>query len=317
MIYRRFGRTNQRVSLLSLGSGGPNQFGQAAGIPEQEIHKLVHRALDLGVNLFDTAGGYGASEEILGRALKGVPRDRYMISTKIRLDAPGTRLQGVAPPQLVIDQVESSLARLQVSEVDVLLVQHWPDFETYPRVRDQLIPVLHKLREQGKYRFLGASEISVCDGAHTWLQQGLQDNLYDVVMVAYNMINQSAERNVFPLCEKNDVGTEIIFAVRKVYKYPERLRQVIAELKRKTLISQEAVPDEDPLGWLVKGDVRSVISAAYRFCASHPAVSTVVSGTINLEHLVENVEDVGVPLPREDLQRLHEAFRMVNEPIGN
>ena len=120
-------------------------------------------------------------------------------------------------------------------------------------------------------------------------------------MVAYNMINQCAEREVFPLCRKNDVGTTVVFAVRKTFNRPERLKQVIKGLKRRELIAPDAVSDEDPLGWLVKGDVHSPISAAYRFCASNEDVSTVMTGTINMDHLEENVQCIlAGPLPQED-----------------
>jgi len=317
MIYRRFGRTELKISRLALGSGGPNQFGQKAGVPEQDIHRLVHGALDLGINFFDTSPGYGESELILGRALKGIPRDRYLVSTKFGL-APAGRWDDIIAPNEVIATVENSLRRLQISEIDLLLVQHWPRWGVYRRIIEELWPTLTKLQEQGKIRYLGASEISRHDGSHQWLTRGLRDNLFDGVMVAYNMINQSAEREVFPLCQANDVGTQTIFVVRKVFNRPERLNQVVAELKRKEIVPPDSLPDDDPLGWLVKGGVSSLVSAAYKFCAGHEAVSTVMTGTINLAHLAENVEAIsGDPLPSEDLERLRQVFGAVAEPIGN
>ena len=82
MHYRTLGRTGIEVSLLSLGSGGAKMLGQADGLTQREQTALVRRALDLGVNLFDTSQGYGDSEAILGRALEGVPRDSYFLATK-------------------------------------------------------------------------------------------------------------------------------------------------------------------------------------------------------------------------------------------
>ena len=84
MEYRTLGRTGLSVSLVSLGSGGPSQLGQNTSVPESEVHTLLHTALDMGINLIDTAAGYGKSEEILGRALKTVDRNRYYIATKTR-----------------------------------------------------------------------------------------------------------------------------------------------------------------------------------------------------------------------------------------
>ena len=82
MIYRKLGRTGLRVSLASFGTGGPSSFGQAKGMGASEQNALIRRCLDLGVNLFDTSKNYGDSELILGRALRGVPRDSYHIVTK-------------------------------------------------------------------------------------------------------------------------------------------------------------------------------------------------------------------------------------------
>ena len=87
MLYRTLGRTGLRVSLLGIGTGGPSNFGQSTGVPEADIHRLVKRALDVGVNIFDTAAGYRDSEAILGRALKGVPRDGYYLATKFNPSA--------------------------------------------------------------------------------------------------------------------------------------------------------------------------------------------------------------------------------------
>ncbi len=82
MEYRRFGRTGLSVSVMGLGSGGPSQLGQGSGVSEADAAGVVRRALDLGINLIDTAADYRESEAILGRALRGVPRERYILCTK-------------------------------------------------------------------------------------------------------------------------------------------------------------------------------------------------------------------------------------------
>ena len=82
MDYRTLGRTGLEVSRVSLGTGGPSRLGQRTHGDEQQSHRVVQRALDLGINLIDTAANYSDSEEILGRALKSIPRDRYILGTK-------------------------------------------------------------------------------------------------------------------------------------------------------------------------------------------------------------------------------------------
>jgi aryl-alcohol dehydrogenase-like predicted oxidoreductase len=101
MQYGTLGRTGLKVSLLSLGTGGPSKLGQEAGLEQRDQTALVRRALDLGVNLFDTSVGYGESESILGREFKDVPRDTYMLATKWRYQAQEGR---VADPAELIAQ---------------------------------------------------------------------------------------------------------------------------------------------------------------------------------------------------------------------
>ena len=317
MEYRRLGRTELRVSAIALGSGGPNRFGQRTGVPEADIHRLVRHALGLGVNLFDTSPGYSDSELILGRALAGVARDRYHLSTKVVIDDAITG-EHAAPVTEVIASVEASLRRLRVDHVDVLLLAGWPRPGAYRRIVEETLPALRRLQEQGKFRFLSSSEVSAYDGAHAYLTRGLRDDLFDSVMVAYNMVNQSAEREVFPLCREGDVGTQVMFAVRRLFPDPVRVSETLAELQRKKIVAADALPAGDPFGWLLDGDTPDLISAAYKFCAAHPAVTTVMTGTNDIRHLERNVAAVtGPPLPDEVMQRLRATFFGVTEVIGN
>ena len=109
MIYRRLGRTNLSVSLLSLGTGGARRLGQAMGMTLLDQQRLVHHAMDLGVNLVDTAEQYGESESILGRCLRGIPRNQYFLSTKW---APRIGEEFVPNPVALQASVERSLQRL-------------------------------------------------------------------------------------------------------------------------------------------------------------------------------------------------------------
>jgi len=99
MQYRNLGQTGLRVSLLSLGSGGPSQFGQKKYIPKPHIIDLVSFALEMGINFFDTASVYGESEAILGEVLKKVPRDRFIIATKFSPISEGR----ISSPESVIE----------------------------------------------------------------------------------------------------------------------------------------------------------------------------------------------------------------------
>ena len=313
MLYRALGRTGLRVSLLSLGTGGPSNFGQRSGVPETDIHRLVRRALDAGVNLFDTAAGYRDSEAILGRALEGVPRDRYYLATKFTPEHDGE----IVAPDDVVASVERSLKRLQTDYVEVLQF-HGVRPQQYQTVMERLLPTVLKLRDEGKCRWIGITEQYGEDGAHEMLQMALADDHFATAMVGYNMLNQSADHLIYPQCLKRNVGVFIMFAVRRVLAVRERLEQTVADLKQRGLVAPDALPDERPLDWLIHGNVDSVPSAAYKFTAMHPVVSTVLSGTANLDHFESNLRALDDPtLPDAVFRRLHDLFGQVTDPIGN
>ena len=154
MQYRRMGRTGLDVSVLSLGTGGARQLGQKAGMTQAEQTRFVRRALDLAVNFIDTSSDYGESEVILGKALKGVPRDSYYLCTKW----PPYRGDGASPqtPALLVESVESSLRRLDTDYVEVMMF-HGPLASHYPDIMEHLYPTMQLLREQGKFGFIGLS----------------------------------------------------------------------------------------------------------------------------------------------------------------
>ena len=320
MKHRKLGRTKLDVSIFGMGTGGGGDpLGQNAGTPEADIHRLLHRAFDLGINYFDTAPGYLESEVILGNALKALPRDDVVVSTKIALagSMPGQPIE-IMKPEAIEPAVDTSLRRLGMDHIDVLLIAvAGPDhFET---VMTDHMPVLKRLQEKGKVRFLGSSEQSRSDGAHEWIQRLLSADAVEVVMVAYNIINQCAARTVHPICRESGVGVVNIFTVRNVFRNPVRLREVIADLSARELVQLNGISPERPLDWLLEeGDVASIVEAAYRFAAYSEGVSTEMMGTLNIGRLEENVRSVQKgPLPSETVERLRTLFAKVAEPVGN
>ena len=319
MIYRTFGRTGLRVSLVGMGTGGPSVLGQTTGRPESEMRALLHRAFDLGINLFDTAREYLDSEVILGRALEELPRDEIVVSTKfagvLAVDS-GVEVKTAAE---VIDTVESSLSRLRLSEIDVVMVGGLLMPENAAMVLEEQVPALERLRRQGKVRHVGSTEASSSDGAHEWLRHMLPEDVFDVVMVGHNMLNQSASRNVFPTCVERDVGVMNIYTSRRVMSDPSRLREVVADLAARGVVSAAVASAGEPLGWLVEsGEAASPVEAAYRYAAYTVGVSTVMTGTIDPGHLEQNVESVlKGPLSAEAMARLRSEFGAVTDPIGN
>src|SRR5688500_15483718 len=164
MQYRRFGRTNLQVSVMGIGTGGPSRFGQGSGVDEPDAARTLRRALELGINLIDTAANYRGSEDRLGRSLRGVPRDSYVMCTKF---SPFRRGEGAGdsgdtadplkPEAELLESLDASLQRLETDHVDVLQL-HGVTADLYEAVRDRFVPFLRKAQEAGKTRFLGITE---------------------------------------------------------------------------------------------------------------------------------------------------------------
>ena len=307
MLFRELGRTGLRVSLLSFGTGGPGVFGQTTGLSPTERDALVKRALDLGVNLFDTSEGYDQSEALLGKALVGVPRDSFHLVTKWSPDAPdGEEL----PPESLLETLERSLGRMRTDYVDVMMI-HGVTAESYHPLVERYYPALRTAREAGKARFIGFSNRLGVDLRHEAVAMALSEHpeLWDAIMLKYGMLHQHAAEEALPLAKKHNVGILNMSAVRLKLTRPNQLEELVAEWKLDGTIPADSVPDNNPLGWLVHGEVDSVVSAGYKFAADHPAVSSVLTGTSSIEHLERNARALEKPfLPAEDTKWIHAAF---------
>lgn len=314
MEYGPLGSTGMRVSLAGLGTGGANRFGQARGAGEREARRLVRGALDLGVNYFDTAQNYGMSENLLGAALAGVARSEYLVATKYAYRHPDGSLLAEADVEAAI---RASLRRLRVECIDVFQV-HSLARADYDEVASRHVPVLERAREAGLIRAIGVTEsFAGDDPRHEALEHAVDHGNFDVVMVGYNVLHQTAERHVLPVAQRRGIGVVVMAAVRRVLGSRELLEGLIAELKESGRIDAGSVPDIDPLGWLVGGASPSVPSACYRYVAGQSAVSTVLTGTFDLAHLIENVEAIGTgPLPPEQVTRLRDAFGHLDLGLG-
>jgi aryl-alcohol dehydrogenase-like predicted oxidoreductase len=313
MEYRRLGRTGLRVSLASLGTGGPSKMGQNRGTTPDDARRLTRRALDHGINFFDTAASYGDSEILLGHGLAGLSRDDFIVATKYSPLAD----KELKSPEGVQASIDSSLERLGLDYIDVIQV-HGLMPDRYDAIIEQHLPVLLEAQRAGKVGFLGVTEQAHDDVHHETFKRMAADGHFDTFMVGYNLLHQTAEQDVLKAAEAADIGLIVMIAVRRALGNPARLREVIAELKAAGHLAPDALPDDDPLGWLVHGDVESVPEAAYRFVLEPSAISTVLTGTANPDHLDANVASMARgPLPPEDRTRLQSIFGGLALGLGN
>lgn len=304
MEFTTLGRTGFRVSVVGMGCGGASRLGQSYGNSEDQSIAVVRRAMELGINTIDTAEAY-RTEEIVGKAIAGVPREQIVLSTKknpYKGDTP------VSAAELIAG-CEASLRRLGTDYVDVYHI-HGPHAHQAQHVLDELVPALQQLKEQGKIRATAISEHFSTDTEHTVMLGLFQADVWDVAMVGFNILNQTAIKTVFPITQTRGIGTECMFAVRKTFSHPDHLRAVLAELVEKGEVLAGEIDLDDPLGFvLAESDAHDLTEAAYRFCRHEPGLDVILMGTGSIGHLETNVRSLLCPpLPAPVTERLQRIF---------
>jgi aryl-alcohol dehydrogenase-like predicted oxidoreductase len=312
MEYTTLGRTGLKVSVAGLGGGGFSRLGLKAGKSEAEAAKLVHLAVDLGINFVDTAPAYG-TEGVVGHALKTIPRDKVIVATKAFVHRGGEWFT----PARVAASLENSLRLLGTDYVDVFNL-HGVFANEYRHAADVIAPALVKLKEQGKIRHIGITENPIEDHTNQMLELALRDDVWEVMMVGFHMMHQGARRNVFPITQRKGIGTLLMFAVRSIFADPPRIVREVRELAAKGLVDKSLAQSDDPLGFLIRGGgAASITEAAYRFVRHEPGVDVVLFGTGDEEHLKVNVASLLKPaLPQADRDRLAALFGHLQAGVG-
>ena len=304
MDYTEFGKTGMRVSVAGLGCGGGSRLGKNRGMSKAESVALVRTAMDLGVNYLDTAHSY-TTEDIVGEAIKSVPRDRIYVGTKSMLRVDGRDLT----PADVVASLDNSLRELDTDYVDVFQF-HGVAPAKYDEVLNHFVPVLLKEKEKGKFRFLGATEAPHQDPRHDATARGIDEGLFDVVMLAFSILNQNARDVVFPKSMANRVGTMLMFVVRQIFADPDLMRATVRKLVADGELPAALAAKDEPLDFLVHaGGAGNLLDAAYRYGRHEPGADVVLFGTGSIAHLERNVASIlKPPLPAANLAELARRF---------
>lgn len=316
MELRPFGRTGLDVSAVGFGcwevGGGYGQVDEGAFGP------AVERALDLGINCFDTAEGYGmgASERALGQAL-GRRRDEAIVVTKFGMayrDMPNMR---DSSPERVRASIDKSLKNLGTDYVDVYLV-HWPDRNT-PFA--ETMGALDEIVRDGKVRFVGLSNFKVAE-----IAECMQTRRIDVVQYGYNMFDRRMQREILPYCAEQGIGFMAYgslayglltgsFAEDHDFGSEDwRARQgKMGAIKMfETLFGPEAFPNNvravNDLKNIAARYNRSLPQIALRWATSHPAVSTALVGCRNGAEVEDNASAVEFSIAPDDLTEIDAIF---------
>lgn len=311
MQYRILGRTGLRVSRMGLGGGGHSRLGQGQGLDEQESVRVVKRAIEMGVNLIDTSARNG-TEHIIERAIRGYDRDRLVLSTKA-LVSEGTTLN---TPAQFRESIEGSLRALNTPYVDILHL-HSPLPSEYEYAVNELLPIIQGFQAAGRARYVGISEHFDKDRDHAMLQRALVDDYFDVVMVGFNIVNQSARDFVFPAAQHRDVGVLGMYVVRKALSSETHFREALKELQselppglaRDTIIERLTVDGESR---------RPLPDVAYRYGRDELGLHSVLVGTGNISHLEQNYATFNAPrLDRDTARFISETFGHISDFSGN
>lgn len=313
MQYKRLGRTGLKVSEICLGT---MTFGSQAD--EQASRAIVRRALDAGVNFFDTANVYnaGVSEEFTGRALKDV-RQEIVLATKVHGKmGPGPNDQGQSRKH-IMDAVEQSLRRLGTDYIDLYQVHRFDP--TTPL--EETLRALDDLVRSGKVRYLGASNYAawqLCTALWTSDKFGLAR--YDCLQPRYNLISRAIDQEVLPLCQAQGVGVIVYNPLAGGMLTGKHQRQAPPAAGTRFDINpmyhnrywQERVFDAvDRFRDIAAGTGHSMAQLALAWSLANPVITSAILGASRVDQLEETLSAVEITLSAEQLRELDELWEIV------
>jgi aryl-alcohol dehydrogenase-like predicted oxidoreductase len=286
MKYRRLGRTDLRVSEISLGTV---EIGKDYGIPvdgeklrptETEAARLLNSALDRGVNFIDTARAYGESEAIIGRALNE-RRGEYVLASKVNNQG----LEGLTGKALRL-QVESSISEsLRALRTDVIDLMYIHSATLDIIKQGAVLKILQDAQRAGYIRFIGASTY----GEQAALA-AVEDGSYDCLQIAYNLLDRRPEQRIFSKAQQEDVGIvarSVLLKGALTERYihlPKELGELMSSVNRlATLCTAERI---------------RLPELAYRFVLANPVVASALVGTgrqYELEEVLDFAERGALP----------------------
>jgi aryl-alcohol dehydrogenase-like predicted oxidoreductase len=294
------------LPVTRLGFGGAPIGGLYSAVSDSDAEESLRAAWAMGVRLFDTAPHYGAgrSEQRLGRFLAGLPRDEYVVSTKVgRLlvdthehdgdifaDEPARRRVRDYSAEGVYRSIAASLERTGLDRFDIVLI-HDPD-DAMTEAIEQAYPALHRLREQGAVRAIGAGMNQT-----PALVRFVEETDMDCVLVAgrYSLLDRRAADDLLPACERRGTGVIVggVFnsgvlarpEAQATYDYaPVEAAQLRRALRLREVCDRYGVP---------------LAAAALQFPLRHPAVTTALVGVRSADEVAQNMALSNMPIPAE------------------
>ncbi|MEZ4656277.1 MAG: aldo/keto reductase [Caldilineaceae bacterium] len=306
---RTLGRSRLQVSALALGTVeiglnyGIQTSDHAGRPPEQAAIRLIHAALDAGINLIDTARDYGVSESILGKALRQ-RRSQAILATKVNLlPAEIQRLGSRQLRQRMLNTLDISLRELRTDYVDIWQI-HNVTAEILARA-EEVADVFATARRAGKIRWTGGSFY----GAELPLA-ALDLDLFDAMQVTYSVLDRRIEEQVLSRAQQQNVGIVVRSVLLKgvltarADHLPTRLHALtVASQRFRQIIVDAGLP-------------ASPAQAAVAFALAHPHIGAVLVGMGSVAELEDNLQAAALQLPPDVLEQLA-ALKLTDETLLN
>jgi aryl-alcohol dehydrogenase-like predicted oxidoreductase len=300
------GESRLSVSPIAFGTWqlSPRFWGEQS---KEDVIAAMKQAVDNGVNLFDTADAYGDgyAETVLGEAIKDLPRDELVITTKVfnHFNPDGSRYPDLSPSHIVA-RCEASLGRLGIETIDLYLLHFYDELTPLGDVAE----VLGRLRDQGKIRAIGVSN-------HTVEQFRAQRRFgpYSVIQPAYSLIDPGIERDLLPYCQAENIGVMVYSPMHKgllTGKYTgtetfDDFRRHHADFQGDRFRELcDKVASVRPIARRYGLSICQLVLAA---TLMHPAIHVAVCGIKTPEQIAEAAGAVGATLSREDYFAVRKA----------
>ncbi|HLY26810.1 MAG TPA: aldo/keto reductase [Aggregatilineales bacterium] len=305
MQYRTLGRTGIKVSPYCLGA---MMFGSGGNPDHDDSIRIIHKALDAGINFIDTADRYsrGESEEIVGKALKG-RRDDIVLATKVNGPMGDDPNQQGNSRRWIIREVESSLRRLQTDYIDLYQI-HRPSPDTDI---EETLSALTDLMRAGKVRVIGSSTFPASEIVEAqWVAERRGLARFRTEQPPYSILNRSIEREVLPICEKYGMGVLVWSPLAKGmltgrYRKGQPLPVTVrAKYMPKQMSDASQLEAVEQLILVAEQAGLPLTHMALAFVMAHPGVTSAIIGPRTMEHLDDLLAGAEVVLDDELLDQI-------------
>jgi aryl-alcohol dehydrogenase (NADP+) len=305
MQYRTLGRTGIKVSPYCLGA---MMFGSIGNSDHEDSIRIIHKALDAGINFIDTADSYsrGESEEIVGKALKG-RREHVVLATKAHFPMGDDPNQQGNSRRWLTSEVDASLRRLQTDYIDLYMV-HRPAPDTDV---EESLAALTDLMRAGKVRAIGSSTFPVSEIVEAqWIAERRGLARFRAEQSPYSILNRGIEREVLPTCERYGMGVMVWSPLamgmltgryRNSQQLPESVR---AKRFPKQMSDQRRLDAIEQLIPLAEEAGLSLTHLAMAFVMAHPGVASAILGPRTMQHLDDLLAGADVVLKDDILDRI-------------